>query len=57
MKINVELNIKGITDFQTENKDRFENDLRETVRELLVIQGIDFESIKFGFDYEERSNQ
>ena len=53
MQINVKLKIKGVTDFQVENKEHFEYDLRESVRELLIIQGIDFRDLEVDFDYKE----
>ena len=36
MQINVKLKIKDVTGFQSENKEHFEYDLRESVRELLI---------------------
>ena len=56
MQINIKLKVKGVTDFQVENKEHFEYDLRESVRELLVIQGIDFENLEVDFDYKKGAN-
>ena len=51
MQINVKLKTKGVTDFQVENKEHFEYDFRESVRELLIIQGVDFRDLEVNFDY------
>ena len=54
MDIRIILMLKNVTDFQIESSDLFEEDHIESIKTLLLKQGIDYEDLLPTFSYDNK---
>ena len=57
MHAEITIKISDIDNFMIAHKDDFEYDVQESVDELFVVQGIDYEKIDFEFKYQISSDE